>query len=63
MTRKRFIISEVGQWVSAVMVLAGVVCEVVLKADFIYLLVTCGALFWGVSQKVKHPRKRNNEED
>jgi len=57
MTGKRFILAEIGQWVSAGMVLAGIVCEYVLKADIFYLLITCGALFWGVSQKVKHPSK------
>lgn len=47
---------DILQWVSAVIVLTGVYCEYKLKADFYYVMITAGALLWGISQKIKHPK-------
>lgn len=65
--RKFFIISEISQWASAGVVLAGIICEVIFKADLWLLLITGGTLGWAVVQKVKHPSrmkpKENKEEN
>lgn len=50
---------EYLQWISASMVLIGVFCEYRFKADLYFVLITTGALFWGVAQKLKHPTQRS----
>jgi len=58
---KRELFGEIGQWVSAAMVTAAAVVEYITKADVFYLIITCGAIVWGVTQKVKHPRRYHEE--
>lgn len=47
---------DILQWLSAAIVIVGVYCEYKLKADFFYVMITGGALLWGVAQKIKHPK-------
>lgn len=52
---KRGVVLEVGQWVSAALVIGGVVFELILEAHWIFCIITGGACTWGISQKLKHP--------
>ena len=62
--RKFFIISEVSQWTAAGVVLAGIICEVIFKADLYLMLITGGSLGFAVCQKIKHPsRLKPKKED
>jgi len=47
---------DILQWVSACIVLIGVCCEYKLKADLYFVMITTGALMWGIAQKINHPR-------
>ena len=48
---------EIGQWLSAGIVLCGIVCEITYKADVYLIFITAGTFSWAVVQKIKHPRK------
>ena len=52
---------DILQWLSAVIVLIGVYCEYKLKADFYYVMITSGALLWGIAQKINHPKKKRSK--
>ncbi len=54
------ILLEVCQWITACVVLAGVVCEYIYKADLYLFLITLGVFGWAVVQKVKHPTRRRS---
>jgi len=48
---------DILQWLSAAIVLIGVCCEYKLKADLYFVMITTGALMWGVAQKINHPSR------
>lgn len=54
--KRRDLIGEICQWGSAGVVLAGVVCEFIHKADVYLVAITAGSLIYAVSQKIKHPK-------
>lgn len=54
MSKKRVIL-EVGQWVSAAVVMGGVAFEIIVRAHWIFSIITGGACLWGIVQKLKHP--------
>lgn len=61
--RKRLrlsVILEIGQWVSAVIVVGGVVCEYLYKADLFLLVITTGVFSWAIVQKLKHPSRKRH---
>ena len=49
---------ESGQWLTAAIVLFGVICEYIYKADLYLLVITIGVFGWAVIQKLKHPSRR-----
>ncbi len=49
---------ELGQWVTAAIVAAGIYCEYKYKADLYLFLITLGVFGWAVVQKLKHPSRR-----
>ena len=59
---KKRVIAEIGQWVSAAVVLFGIVAEFKYKADAYLFVITAGTFFWAVVQKIKHPI-RHKEDD
>ena len=50
---------EFGQWLSAAVVVTGVICEVCYKADRYLFIITLGVFLWAVVQKLKHPSRRS----
>lgn len=50
-----FILLEVAQWATACIVIAGLVLELKLKADWCYTVITGGAILWAIIQKIRHP--------
>lgn len=53
---------ELGQWIGMAASVAGLVVEIVLRADLGYALVTGGSLVWAIFTKVKYWRKRKDED-
>lgn len=51
---------ELGQWLSAAVVVTGVICEVIYKADRYLFVITLGVFLWAVVQKLKHPSRRSS---
>ena len=47
---------EIGQWVGMAAAVAGLVIEIVGKADVGYAILTGGSLAWAVFTKVKYYR-------
>lgn len=52
---------ELGQWIGMAAAIAGLVIEIVLRADFGYALLTGGSLAWGIFTKVKYYGCRREE--
>jgi len=44
---------DIGQWVSGICVIIGVVIEIVMRAHLGFVLITVGGLGWGMFTKFK----------
>lgn len=58
-----FKVGEIGQWVGMAASVAGLVIELVTKADVGYAVLTGGSLFWAIFTKVKYYRATKGERD
>lgn len=61
-SRTPYILSEISQWLSAGIVLAGIAIEVSYRAHAGIILITTGTFAWAIVQKLKphlsrHPRQ------
>lgn len=55
-----FRVGEIGQWAGMAASIAGLVIEIVTKADVGYAIITSGSLLWAIATKVKYYRKRGD---
>lgn len=54
---------ELGQWIGMAASVAGLVVEIVLRADLGFALITGGSLAWSIFTKVKYYRRVKGERD
>ncbi len=54
---------ELGQWIGMAASVAGLVIELVTKADVGYAILTGGSLAWGIFTKVKYYHRAKGERD
>lgn len=54
-------LGEVGQWAGMAASIAGLVIEIVTRADVGYIILTIGSLAWGIGTKVKYYRRAKGE--
>lgn len=57
------LLGELGQWIGMAASVAGLVIELVTKADVGYAVLTGGSLAWGVFTKVKYYHRRKEDRD
>jgi len=49
-----------AQAIGVIIMLTGLICEIITKADWGWLIFTCGSVYFTIATKIKYHRKRRD---